>query len=184
MGRTVFKQKTHKETHWIGEWAPWVPKLNGASENLANVHFIDSIGSGHIACAGSSRWLCRRKGLWALPLPPPASMANLWVSPFICCFSSLSHGWAHASAEGTKPSCPHVQAGTPVCSPGTAALAGATIGCHQQRCETEHPAPSCPLTAICLSHNRRPEWKLPVCLLFFPPWHTQTVCPPRPKQGP
>lgn len=69
MGRTVFKQKTHKETHWIGEWAPCVQILKGASENLANVHFIDNIGSGHTACAESSRWLCRRKGWWVFSCP-------------------------------------------------------------------------------------------------------------------
>lgn len=45
-------------------------------------------------------------------LPPPASMAKVWISPFSCCFSSLSYGWAHASAEDTKPFCPHVQQGT------------------------------------------------------------------------
>lgn len=143
----VFKQKTQEETHWIGEWAPRVTKLNGASENPANVHFIDNIASGDTACARSSRWLWQqREGPVVPPLLPSASMANLQVSPYgkhvLLLPQPLLHcGWAHASAEETRLSHPQVQAGNCVCSPGTAAPAGATMGLHKGRREMGHHVP-------------------------------------------
>lgn len=83
VGRMVFKQKTQEETHWISGWTPHVPELKGASENLANLHFIGNIASGGTACARSSRWLWQQRERAVVPtLLSPASMANLHESPY------------------------------------------------------------------------------------------------------
>lgn len=146
---------------------------------------MDNIGSGHTACAESSRWLCTRKGLWVLPRPhqqpwPVSGSAHsAAASP---AFPMDEHMPVQRIQTTLSPGAGREQC--PLCSPGTATPAEATISCHQQRCRMEHRAPFCLLTAICPSHNRRPDLKPPAYLLFFPPGPTETVCPPQPKQEP
>lgn len=137
-----YLNRRHRRKHVESVSKPLVyPNGMLTSENLASVHFIDDIVCGDTAHTKSNKWWWQHREGRCNFFPTPTSIHNQEVSPYDkhCCFPSLSHAVAEHIQECRSNHCRQ-----------------GIIQGHHQHLQAKAGNSVSLLTAICLSHSRKP----------------------------